>query len=439
MSCVTAFAENKYVVLLRDNADYRKLYLGQIVSLLGDWFEFIAVQTLVFTLTDSGLAAGLAIIASNLPAFFLIPLAGSVADRFDRRKIMVAMDLVRAGLALSLLLVQTADQIWMVYVFQTLSVIFASFFNPALSASIPNLVRRDQLLTANALSSATWGTMLAVGTFIGGVAVATVGRDMAFVINSLSFLVSAFFIWRIRAATSEHHATTRKALNPFADFAEGFRYAAQRPQIFWLMLVKAGGGLAGGVILLLTVFSFQVFEMGAQGVGLLQFARGLGILIGPVLVARLVRGNIGRAQKFIVYGFLLVGVSYVLFGLAPTIALAMACVFCAHMGWGSNWTLSAALLQRLTPDQIRGRIFSMDLGILTLTLAFSTFVTGAATDHYNPHIVAFLLGGIFLLFGVIWAVGVWLSQRRSPAQWQDGSMSAAQLGGQSENVVMGSE
>ena len=439
MQNMSLLSENKYVALLRENRDYRQLYSGQIVSLLGDWFEFIAVQTLVFTLTGSGLAAGLAIIASNLPAFFLIPIAGSIADRFDRRKIMIAMDLVRAGLALSLLLVRTADQIWMVYVFQTLSVIFASFFNPALNAATPNLVRREQLLTANALSSATWGTMLAVGTFIGGLAVATVGRDMAFVINSLSFLVSAFFIARIRTPLTTSHNTARKGLNPFADFVEGYRYAAQRPQVFWLMLVKAGGGLAGGVILLLTVFSFQVFDTGAQGVGLLQFARGVGILVGPLIVARFVNGRIARAQHFIVLGFLLVGASYVLFGIAPTIALAMVCVCFAHMGWGSNWTLSAALLQQLTPDHVRGRIFSMDLGMLTLTLAFSTFITGIATDHLNPHLVAFALGAIFFTYGILWATAVWLSQKRHPEKWQVGLMSSARATDTTENVLLGGE
>ena len=137
------FSSNKYVELLRDNPDYRNLYLAQVVSLLGDWFESFAVQTLIFYLTGSGLAAGLAIIASTLPAFFLIPLAGSVADRFDRRKIMIAMDLVRGCLALSLLLVRTADQIWMVYLFQSLSVLFSSFFNPALNAAVPNLVNAN--------------------------------------------------------------------------------------------------------------------------------------------------------------------------------------------------------------------------------------------------------------------------------------------------------
>lgn len=442
---MSALTDNKYLTLLRENPNYRKLYFGQIVSLLGDWFEYIAVQTLVFELTHSGLAAGLSIIASNLPAFFLIPIAGSFADRFDRRKIMIAMDLVRACIALSLLLVRTADQVWMVYVFQTLSVLFASFFNPALNAAIPNLVPRKDLLTANALSSATWGTMLAVGSFVGGVTIGFLGRDTAFVLNSLSFFVSAFCVWRITASFSEHRARARKGLNPFADFSEGFRYAVQRPQVFWLMVVKAGGSLAGGVILLLTVFSFEVFfpngsdQLKGAGVGLLQAARGLGILIGPFLVARLVNGQIGRAQKFISVGFLLTGVSYLLFGLAPTIVLAMIFVFCAHMGWGSNWTLSAALLQRLVPDEIRGRIFSMDLGLLTLSLAFSTFVTGLAADHFEPRLVALGLGATFLLYGAFWTVAVFISQRSVPEQWQEGSMNQVETQERPEVVPVGAE
>lgn len=425
---MSILADNKYIALLQDNPEYRKLYYGQIVSLLGDWFEYIAVQTLVFQLTGSGLAAGLAIIASNLPAFFLIPIAGAFADRFDRRKIMIATDLTRAGLALSLLLVRSPDQIWLVYVFQSLSVLFASFFNPALNAAMPNLIKRDQLLTANALSSATWGTMLAVGSFAGGVTIATLGRDAAFVINALSFLGSAFFVWRIRASFSQARTTERKPLNPFGDFVEGFKYAARRPQIFWLLLVKTGAGLAGGVLLLLTVFAFRVyFANGAvgehdAGVGLLQGARGVGILIGPFMIARLVAGKIGRAQNFISLGFMLSGLSYIGFGLAPSIWVGMVFVFFAHFGWGSNWTLSAAVLQTLTPDFIRGRVFSMDLGLLTLTIALSTFVTGLAVDYIDPRYVAVGLGAVFIVFGSLWTLGVWLSQRRDPSAWQDGDM-----------------
>jgi hypothetical protein len=216
-------------------------------------------------------------------------------------------------------------------------------------------------------------------------------------------------------------------LNPFADFAEALRFAWKRPQILALLLVKTGGGLAGGVILLLTIFAFQVYNAGSFGIGLLQFARGVGILSGPLLVAPFVRGQINRAQRVISFGFLLTGVAYIIFGSTPTIVLGMVAAVFAHIGWSSNWTLSATLLQRLTPDRIRGRIFSMDIGLLTLTLAFSTFVTGVATDQFDPRTVSYVLGGVFVLYGILWTSAVIFSQRRHREQWQDGQMEHIQV------------
>ncbi|MGB8646872.1 MAG: MFS transporter [Anaerolineae bacterium] len=411
-----------YYQILRDNSDYRKLYLGQVVSLLGDWFNYVAVQTIVFELTNSGLAAGLALITSTLPAFFLTPLAGAIVDRFDRRKIMIVADVSRALIALGMILVSTADQIWLIYVLMALLVVFGSFFNPASSAAIPNLVRRDELYTANALSNSTWGAMLAVGALVGGIAIATVGKDMAFVINSLSFLFSAAMLWLIRRPFGEDHAARHLPLNPFADFKEGFDYAIRRPQLLSLLMVKAGGSLAGGVILLLTVFSFSVFKMGEIGIGLLGMARGIGILAGPLLVAPLVAGRISRAQWVIVCGFLLAGTGYFLFGLTSSLVLGMLVVVMAHVGWGSNWSLSATIIQRLTPDQVRGRIFSMDIGLFTLANASSTFLTGIATDRYDAHLVSITLGLVFIAFGACWGTGIWLGQRTQPQRWVDGDM-----------------
>ncbi len=414
-----------YLDLLRNNSDFRKLYIGQIVSLLGDWFNFIAVQTLVFELTHSGVATGLVLVTSTLPAFFLTPIAGSIVDRFDRRKIMIVADLSRGAIALGMILVRTSDQIPLIYILMALLVVFGSFFNPASSAAIPNLVRRDELLAANALSNATWGVMLAVGAFLGGVAIAAVGQDAAFIINSLSFFFSAMMLLWIRKPFAEKQAPHATRLNPFGDFQEGLAYAWKRPQTLALLAVKSGGALAAGVILLLTIFSFQVFKVGAIGIGLLQLARGVGILVGPLLVAPLVAARIGRAQLIIALGFFVAGISYLLFGAAPTLVLGMSAVVLAHMGWGSNWTLSATLLQRLTPDKIRGRIFSIDIGLFTLTNAFSTFLTGVATDAYNPRFVAFALGGVFVVYGSLWSGAVWWSHRRHPEKWEDGSLHGA--------------
>lgn len=419
---------SSYFQLLRKNGDYRKLYFGQTVSLFGDWFNFIAVQTLVFELTHSGLAAGLALITSTLPAFFLTPLAGAVVDRYDRRKIMIAADVARTVIALGMVLVRTADQIPLIYFLMALLVVFGSFFNPASSAAIPNLVRREDLYSANALSFSTWGLMLAVGTFSAGLALALVGRDAAFLINSLSFAFSAAMLLLIKKPFAEQRVSSPHTVKPFRDFGDGIEYARQRPQTLALLGVKAGGALAAGVILLLTIFPFQVFGGGAFGMGLLQFSRGVGILVGPIIVAPAVAGRIGRAEQVIAFGFLVAGLSYLAFGSAPTLGFGMIAVILAHMGWGSNWSLSATLLQHLTPDEMRGRIFSIDMGLFTLTNALSTFLTGVATDRFDPRLVAYALGVVFVSFGAIWGLAVWSGRRANPATWRDGNMHEAAVG-----------
>lgn len=410
-----------YLDLLAQNPDYGKLYVGQIVSLLGDWFNYIAVQFLVYDLTGSALATGLAIIASNLPAFLLIPVAGVIVDRFDRRKIMILSDLARFGLALGFLLVRSADQLWLVYCLTAALVTFGSFFNPAMSSAIPNLVRREQLLTANALSNATWGFMLAAGAMVGGLTIAAVGSDTAFVLNSLSFLFSAAMLLLIRAPFSSSPGPTHHRLNPWAEFRQGLAYAWDRPQLLALMLVKTGGALAGGLVLLLTVFAMQVYQIGALGIGLFQAARGAGILVGPLVVRSLVGSDIGRMHVAMAAGFFLTGTAYLLFGLAPAAVVALFAILAAHMGWGSNWALSSTLIQELTPDYVRGRVFSMDIGLFTLALALSTFVTGAAVEVMDPRSVAAALAAIFLLFGAIWSAGVWWGRRHTKG-WREGDL-----------------
>ena len=265
-----------YWPLLRHNPEFTRLWIGQLVSNLGDWFNTVAVLALVYDLTQSGLSTGLIIIASTLPAFLLTPYAGVMVDRFDRRKIMMTADLTRGVLALGMLLVRTPNEIWLLYLFSALLVAFASFFGPALNASIPNLVSSDELISANALSSATWGLMLAVGAAVGGVVIAAAGRDAAFVVNSLSFFFSAAMIFSIRKsfgqpAEAQHGAARRSA---WQEFRSSLAFMRAYPQVLASALVKTGIGLAGGVILLLTVFSQAVFRIGDAGVGWLYSARG---------------------------------------------------------------------------------------------------------------------------------------------------------------------
>lgn len=409
-----------YLQLLRQNSSFRRLWIGQLVSSLGDWFNTVAVLALVFELTGSGFATGLIIIASTLPAFLLTPFAGIVADRFDRRRVMIAADVTRAALALGMLLVRSPDQIWLLYVFTALLVVFSSFFAPALSASVPNLVERAELLSANGLSSSTRGLMLAVGAAVGGAAIAALGRDAAFVVNSLSFLFSASMIFSIRKPFKdkalEHSRATTDA---WQQFRASLGFASTHPQVSAAILVKTGWGLAAGVILLLTIFAQSVFHTGAAGIGWLYSARGLGALLGPYAAQRFVGFDLAKMRRMIFFSFLVAGLGYLAFGTAPAFWVAAVAVMIAHIGGGTLWALSSTILQLLTPDRLQGRIFAIDFGLSTVTTALSTFMVGAAVEHWDARVVAEGTSVIFIVYALLWGAAILVSHRRNAIAWQD--------------------
>ena len=159
-----------YLELLRENRNFRQLWLGQVVSQLGDWFDTIALYTIVLRLTGSGRAVGLVLVARFVPTFIIGPLSGVVADRFSRRAVMILSDLLRACVVLGFLLVRTPEQLWLVYVLTVLQLTFSAFFEPAKSAVIPSIVNARELVPANTISSATWSAMLTIGAAIGGLA-----------------------------------------------------------------------------------------------------------------------------------------------------------------------------------------------------------------------------------------------------------------------------
>jgi MFS family permease len=375
---------------------------------------------LVYDLTRSGLSTGLIIIASTLPAFLLTPYAGVVVDRFDRRKIMMTADLSRGGLALGMLLVRTPDEIWLLYLFSALLIAFASFFGPALNSAIPNLVSGDELISANALSSATWGLMLAVGAAVGGVVIAAVGRDAAFVVNSLSFFFSAAMIFSIHKSFGQpaeaHHGAARRSA--WQEFRSSLAFLRSYPQVLASALVKTGIGLAGGVILLLTVFAQAVFRIGDAGVGWLYSARGLGVLLGPYLVRPYVGHDLAKMRRVILVSFFLAGLGYLAFGSAASFAWGALFVMLAHMCTGILWTLSSTMLQILTPDRMRGRIFAIDFGTNTVTTALSTFLVGVMLERWDPRVVASAMAVVFVVYAVLWGGLVVLSHRQHPQAWE---------------------
>jgi MFS family permease len=409
---------NPYLSLLRRNRNYRLLYIGQTISQLGDWFNLVAVLALLLDLTGSATAVAWMIIVGFLPIAFVGPLGGVVVDRVDRRRLMIAADILRGCLIPGLFFVRHADQVWIAYVVMALSVSASAFFEPARTATIPAITSEAELLPANALSSATWSAMLAIGASVGGIVTAVAGRDFAFGINAASFFASAYFISRTRYDAKPHgrrHDRPRAATVPakmaeltgLADLREGVGYMRRQSHVAALMFVKAGWGLSGGALLLLTIFGQRLFPLAgstAAGIGVLYGARGVGAGLGPIALRWILGQKPSRLRHAIAPCYFVVGIFYVALAWAPTLSLAAVSVLLAHAGGSVLWVFSTVLLQMEVPDRFRGRVFAVELALVTLTSSISSYWTGYALDSaaWSPRALSFLLGVLFCIPGGLW-------------------------------------
>jgi MFS family permease len=401
-----------YLELLRGNRPFRMLWLGQVVSQMGDWFDTIAVYTIALALTGSGRAVALIMVARFLPSFVMGPLSGVVADRFSRRTIMIIADLLRAVVVLGFLLVRRPDQMWLVYVLTVLQLAFSAFFEPAKTAAIPSIVSDRELLPANAIASVTWSAMLTLGAALGGFVTGWFGTNAAFILDSLSFVASAALIAGVtlpmRPRRPKAKLTVAKALG-ISDTLEGGRYVKRRPRVFAYMMVKPMWGMGGGILTLLAVFGEKIFPVAgktATGIGVLFTARGIGTAVGPIMARRWAGETPKQMQTAIGIAFLIGGAFYIAFGTSRSFFLALLFLLIAHMGGSILWVFSTVLLQREVEDQFRGRVFAAELALLTLTMAASNYLVGELMDRFgvSPRIVTAGVGIFFLLPGLIWFV-----------------------------------
>jgi predicted MFS family arabinose efflux permease len=394
--------------LLGRNRNFRNLYVASLVSYAGDWFLSVALLGLVLQITHSALAASLVLVAQLLPFFLVSPIAGALADRLNRQRLMVFADLSRAAVVLGLLFLNGSNRLWIAYAVPAVESVLASFFEPASTAATPNLVVSEDLATANALAGSAWGTMLAVGAALGALVAASFGSNAAFIGDSVSFLVSALLLSRIHAAFSEKRDENAKHVGVIEATAETLRYAKQDHRVVALLAVKGGFGLAGGVIVLLSVFGTKVFHDGDIGIGILMSARGVGALIGPFIGKRIAGDSFPRL--FVAIGLALVtfGFFYTLMPLAPSLLVAAVLAAGAHLGGGAQWSLSTYGLQRIVPDHLRGRVFAFDVALITLTITISSLAAGFAAQLWGPRIAMGVTAVMALAYAALW----WWATRR---------------------------
>jgi MFS family permease len=416
-----------YFNLLRRNRNFRLLWIAQVVSEIGDWFYSLAVYSLLLELTGNrAQAVGLAVVLQVLPATFVSPTAGAINDRISRKAIMIGADVARFFVVLGMLLVRTPGMVWLAYPLLLLETVGVSFFEPAHSAIVPNLVEPGEILAANALSSITWSFCLAVGASLGGMAAVLLGRDAVFVLNALSFLVSAWLIRRMRFA--EPHAEglpplRARELFDFTPIVAGFRYIRADARLFATVFVKLGGGLLGANLVLLPILGQRVFPVRAGGLdsgrgailgmSLLMGARGVGALLGPLVAGRWAGARQSRLRTGIAGGFVLAAAGYLWLGQAASLAIACVTVALAHGGASTNWVFSTTLLQLSSEDRFRGRVFAADYGLCMLSISASSYLAGVALDlGTNPRSFATLMGCVMLAPAAAWVVALRFSSPR---------------------------
>jgi MFS family permease len=415
-----------YARLLSGNRNFRRLWSAQIVSEIGDWFYTLAIYNLLLQLTGRAGSVALALVLQVLPQTLIGPTAGVVNDRLRRKQVMIASDIGRMLIVLCMLLIRSKEKVWLVYPLLMAETLLVAFFEPARNAVIPNIVEREDVVVANTLASTTWSVNLMLGATLGGVVAALLGRDAVFLLNALSFLISAALIWRMRFAEPHAEGGRRFEARELVDFSPilaGIRYVREHVHLRSTIFVKFGNLIIGPGWVLFTVMGQNEFavrwhgmapERGAfLGMSLLLGARGLGALLGPLLAASWAGHWKHRLEVAIVWGYLAAAVGYTLLGVSGHLWQACLCVAVAHFGSSIVWVFSTTLLQMQSDDKFRGRVFAADLGLSMFTIAAGAYLAGRFVDWgFAARHVAGVTGMLMLIPAGLWGLSIRRSNDR---------------------------
>ena len=375
-----------YVEFFFSNAKFRRLWAASVISLLGEWFNTIALFFLILEYSGSEFLLG--ILFSVRMALFAIsqPVNGLLADRFSRKSLMLWANLLQVGLALSFLLVDGPEDMWWLVTLSGLMMLLHGVYVTAERAALPNIVDEEDLITANAIDSASWSTALCIGAMLGGIVVSIWGTDMAFIIDSYTFLLSSLLLIPLNFTQNIDPSMKGPLFSKaIANIKIGWSRIYSDKKLLRIVFAKSSWNLAGaglaGVFLVLAGSELTGYGA-AFGFGLFFFARGIGTGIGPLL-ARAIFKDKAKWPSLIGILVTISGFFYLLVGLSLDIHLPLTVllIICAHSASGGNWVLSTVLTQTWVEDEVRGRVFSMDMLILGSSAALSTTVAGYLVEY----------------------------------------------------------
>lgn len=358
------------------NRDFLALWLGQVISQVGDSFTFLALLITVNRLTGSTASMGLMMISLTLPQLLFSFVAGVVVDRIDRKKIMIFSDLLRAFLVLAFITVRSAQQIYVLYVVGFLLSTVSVFFWPAKTAMIPRLVEgQRKLLSANALSQTIRVAAMLIGPALAGFLIAWLGVSLAFVVDSLTYLASAIAIMTISASGATMDQERMGTRMVWERFAEGFSYMLRHRTILAIIVTLMVALLGMGAIEVLFVPFLQgEFGVGPEGLGFVQTAQGVGMLVGSVAIGNLAKRF--QLTRIIAWTLALLGLSVTFCGLVRQYTLILIAVFGAGLALAPLNAALHTLMQITVPDEKLGRVGSVV--DTSATVSYLISMSGAA-------------------------------------------------------------
>jgi MFS family permease len=427
----------KYSELLRSNINFRRLWVGQLISELGTWFSFIAELGVVSLLSGSVWATMALLVSRLLPVLLIAPLAGVLVDRASRKRILIAADLIRALIALGFLTASVGAPVWLIVIFSGMMSAATTFFEAAKNASIANMTTRQEMLTANVLMFSTRFLQFTLGAALGGVTAARFGYNTAFIINSLSFIGSAAFIWAIPDAVMRSGAdaqpgkieaigeqSARRLRNHFlTDVREGLTYIRDTPFVRAIILVNVGWATGGGMNNLIFdrlsrhELTVSRAASGDWNLATLLTVAGAGLFSGMVLARRAGAwvSEERRASHFIGWSLLIQGLCFATAGLMPSLILMSLWLAASRLILGAEFGVQETLMMRALPDEYRGRVFTTDRALELTTMTLSMIVAGALLNWIGPRTMMIVSGLLSASPGLVWLLAMWRARFGVPA------------------------
>ncbi|MEK6192017.1 MAG: MFS transporter [Chloroflexota bacterium] len=388
--------------------DFRLLFSGETISLLGDQFHFVALAWLVLQMTGSGLAVGTVLMVAGIPRAVFILVGGAFADRASPRSLMLTSNALRAAFVgvLAVLVLSGRAELWQLYVLAAIFGIVDAFFWPAMSTIVPMLVTEERLPAANALMQGSTQLTGLIGPALAGLLVAAVGTGLAFGIDAASFAVAALALLLIRGGRRPAAAGASRP-NVLSTIRSGVGYAWRDPAVRSLILLSATLNFAinGPVSVGLAWLADNRFEGGAASFGIMLSAFGAGALVGAVAA-----GSLGRIRELgwvTLGGSVVMGVALGLIGFAPSVAVIMVLNVAIGLAVGLLNVRIVAWLQARTPEAMIGRVMSLVMlgGIAMSPLSLAA--AGLLVDIGAATLCFAVAGGLVVvaaLAGVVWGV-----------------------------------